>query len=330
MLSWEIEMRRIAIITSGGDAPGMNAAIRATTRYGIEQGFEVFGVRHGYKGLIENDLIPLKERDVGGILQLGGTVLGTARSEEFKTDAAQHRAISQLEKRGVEALVVIGGSGSQMGSFELSEKGFPVVGIASTVDNDLYGSDITIGVDTCLNVILESIDRIKTTAESHSRAFLIEVMGRHFGYLALMAGIAGGVEVIVTPEFEMDPSKVAEELRSAHDRGKKYALVLVTDGAKNNAEKISQYFKEHRKEFGYELRVTILGHVQRGGIPTAADRILATRFGVAAIDLLAKGGSGKLVGIIKDQITYTPFSEIVQNRKQLDVSTWQLAQILAK
>jgi 6-phosphofructokinase 1 len=194
----------------------------------------------------------------------------------------------------------------------------------------LYGSDITIGVDTTLNVIVESIDRIKTTAESHQRAFLVEVMGRHYGYLALMAGIAGGVEVIVTPEFETDPSRIAEELRSAYERGKKYALVLVTDGAKNNAEKIAQYFKEHGNEIGYELRVTILGHVQRGGIPTAADRILATRFGVAAVDLLVKGESGKLVGIINDQITYTPFSEVVQNRKQLDVSTWQLAQILAK
>jgi 6-phosphofructokinase 1 len=323
-------MKRIAVVTSGGDAPGMNAAIRAITRYGIEKELEVYGIRNGYKGLIERDIALLNARDVGGILQLGGTYLGTARSEEFKTDAAQHYAIEGLHENGIEGLIVIGGSGSQVGSFELSEKGFPVVGVASTVDNDLYGSDMTIGVDTTLNIIVEAIDRIKTTAASLKRAFLVEVMGRKFGYLALMAGIAGGVEVIVTPEFEENPGLIAEELRLAHERGKKFAIVLVTEGAKNNAEAIAKYFKDHGKEIGYDLRITILGHVQRGGIPTAYDRTLATRFGVAAVDLLLQGESGKLVGIIKDEITSTPLSEVVSNRKQLDLEMWQLAKILAK
>ncbi|MBE0447883.1 MAG: 6-phosphofructokinase [Actinobacteria bacterium] len=323
-------MKRIAVVTSGGDAPGMNAAVRAITRVGIDAGLEVFGVRRGYAGLIENDMIGLNARDVGGILQLGGTVLGTARSEEFKTEEAQRKSIENLNKRGIEGLIIIGGNGSQMGAYSLFKLGFPVVGVASTVDNDLYGSDISIGVDTALNIIIESIDRIKTTAESHNRAFLIEVMGRRFGYLALMSGIAGGVEVIVAPEFEVDPATVAAELRSAYERGKRYALVVVTDGAKNNAETIARYFREHGQEIGYELRVTILGHVQRGGSPTAFDRLLATRLGTAAVELLKSGDSGKLVGFISGQIAFTPLEVVVANEKTLDMRMWHLSKILAK
>jgi len=323
-------MRRVAVVTSGGDAPGMNAAVRAITRVGIDAGLEVFGVRRGYAGLIEDDVISLNMRDVSGILQLGGTFLGTARSEEFRTEEAQRKVIHNLKRRGIDALVVIGGNGSQTGAHSLWKRGFPVVGVASTVDNDLYGSDITIGVDTALNIIIESIDRLKTTAESHHRAFLVEVMGRHFGYLALMAGVAGGVEVVITPEFEVDPATVADELRSAYERGKRYALVLVTDGAKNNAETIARYFKEHGKEIGYELRVTILGHVQRGGSPTAFDRILATRLGTGAVQLLLQGDSGKLTGWIDGQIAYTPLEEAVTKEKTLDMDMWNLNKILAK
>ncbi|MCL6471203.1 MAG: 6-phosphofructokinase [Firmicutes bacterium] len=323
-------MKRIAVVTSGGDAPGMNAAVRAITRVGIDTGKEVFGVRRGYAGLIEDDIIPLTMRNVSGILQLGGTFLGTARSEEFKADVAQHRAIDNLRRRGIEGLIVIGGNGSQMGSYALWQKGLPVVGVASTVDNDLYGSDISIGVDTALNIIIESIDRIKTTAESHARAFLIEVMGRHYGYLALMSGIAGGAEVVVTPELEIDPETIAGELRSAYERGKKYALVVVTDGAKNNAEEIAKYFRDHGEEIGFELRVTILGHVQRGGSPTAFDRLLATRLGAAAVNLLIEGNYGKLVGWIDGQVAYTSLDEVISNKKTLDINLWQLAQILAE
>ncbi|HEY3374743.1 MAG TPA: 6-phosphofructokinase [Candidatus Aquicultor sp.] len=323
-------MKRIAVVTSGGDAPGMNAAVRAITRYGIDKGLEVFGVRNGYAGLIEDDIIPLSAREVSGILQLGGTVLGTARSREFRTDDAQHRAIGNLQARGIDALIVIGGNGSQQGAYALSTKGFPVAGVASTIDNDLYGSDTTIGVDTALNIILESIDRLKTTAESHTRAFLIEVMGRHYGYLALMAGLAGGAEIVVTPEFEVEPATIADELRAAYERGKRHAIVLVTDGAQNNADHITKYFREHGEEVGYELRVTILGHVQRGGIPTAYDRILATRFGVEAVRLLLEGDSSKLVGMIEGRIAYTPFEEVVANTKTLDLELWQLSNILAR
>lgn len=323
-------MKRIAVVTSGGDAPGMNAAVRAVTRIGIDQGLEVFGVRRGYMGLIEGDMVRLGVRDVSGVVQLGGTFLGTARSEEFKTEEAQRLSIENLEERGIEGLIVIGGNGSQRGSYALSRLGFPVVGVASTVDNDVYGSDISIGVDTALNIIIESVDRIKTTAESHHRAFLIEVMGRDYGYLALMAGIAGGAEVIVTPEFEIEPPAIEAELRAAHERGKRYALVVVTDGAKNNAETIERYFKEHGQEIGYELRMTILGHVQRGGSPTAFDRLLATQLGTAAVMLLASGDSGKLVGLVSGKVVYTPLEDVVSNKKVLDEQMCRLSKILAQ
>lgn len=323
-------MRRIAVVTSGGDAPGMNAAVRAITRVGVDMNMEVLGVLGGFQGLIDNDMIRLSARDVAGILQLGGTILGTARSEEFKQAGAQQRCIENLKDRGIEGLIVIGGNGSQKGSYALWKLGFPVVGIASTVDNDLYGSDITIGVDTALNTIIDSIDKIKTTAESHNRVFLIEVMGRHYGYLALMSGMASGVEVIVTPEFEVEPPMVADELHAAYERGKKYALVVVTDGAKNSAEVIANYFKEHGEEIGFELRVTILGHVQRGGSPSAFDRILATRLGTAAVRLLKNNEAGQLIGFIKGRVAYTPLEEVITHHKTLDVEMWELAKILAK
>ncbi|MDI6816392.1 MAG: ATP-dependent 6-phosphofructokinase [Actinomycetota bacterium] len=321
-------MKRVAVVTSGGDAPGMNAAVRAIVRVGIDAGLEVFGIRRGYMGLIEGDMIRLTARDVSGILQLGGTYLGTARSEEFKTEPAQRRSIKNLAKMGVEGLVVIGGNGSQKGAHALWRLGFPVVGVASTVDNDLYGSDITIGVDTALNIIIESVDRIKTTAESHHRAFLIEVMGRDYGFLALMAGIAGGAEVVITPEFEMEPPNVAEELRLAHEHGKRFALVITTDGAKNNAETIERYFKEHEQEIGFEWRVTILGHVQRGGSPTAFDRLLATRLGAAAIDLLQREDTGKLVGWANGKVAYAPLDIVATHNKTLDAEMRRLSEVL--
>ncbi|MBC6938392.1 MAG: ATP-dependent 6-phosphofructokinase, partial [Chloroflexi bacterium] len=204
-------MKRIAVLTSGGDAPGMNAAIRAVVRTGVARGWEVYGVEQGYSGLIAGSMRPMGPRDVSSIIQLGGTMLGSARCPEFKTEEGRLRAIRELRKRDIDGLVVIGGNGSQTGAFALSEMGFPVVGVASTIDNDLYGSEITIGVDTALNIALEAIDRLKVTASSHQRAFLIEVMGRDCGYLALMSGIAGGAEAIVIPEVEVQPAEIARE-----------------------------------------------------------------------------------------------------------------------
>jgi 6-phosphofructokinase 1 len=308
----------------------MNAAVSAVFRTGLDYEMEIFGVRRGYEGLIEDDIIPLGIDDVTDILQLGGTFLGTARCEDFKTEEAQLKSITNLDHRGIKGLIVIGGNGSQRGSYELFQHGFPVVGVASTVDNDLYGSDISIGVDTALNTIIESIDRIRTTAESHHRAFLIEVMGRDYGYLALMAGIASGAEVVVTPEFEMEPPEIVRELRQAHDGGKRYALVLVTDGARNNVAKIARYIMEHIEEAEFELRVTILGHVQRGGPPTLFDRILATRLGAAAVELLEAGEAGKLVGWRDGEVSYTPLEEVVSNKKELDMELWWLGRKLAR
>ena len=227
-------------------------------------------------------------------------------------------------------MIVIGGGGSQSGAYSLFKLGFPVVGIASTIDNDLYGTEISIGCDTALNIIIESIDRIKTTAKSHQRAFLVEVMGRNYGYLPLMAAIAGGAEIVVTPEFEMEPEVIAEELKAAYEKGKGYALVIVSDGAKNNAERISSYFKEHRKHIGYELRVTILGHVQRGGPPTAFDRLLASRLGAAAVEQIRQGNHGILVGWHKGREANIPLEMVVSTKKPLDMNIWNLAKILAK
>jgi 6-phosphofructokinase 1 len=321
-------MKRIAVLTSGGDAPGMNAAIRAVVRAGVANGLEVYGVKGGYEGLINGLFIPMGTRSVGGIMQHGGTILGSARCPEFKTEAGQLKGIRAMNAAGIEGLIVIGGNGSQAGNYALHKQGFPVVGIASTIDNDLWGSDTTIGVDTALNIALESIDRLKTTASSHQRAFLIEVMGRNCGYLALMAAIAGGAEFVVLPEVETDPEKIAESLSSAYERGKSHAIIVVAEGAKYNATALDAYFKEHRERLGFDLRITIIGHVQRGGDPTAVDRIMASRFGASAVEQMVKGNLGVLVGEVKGEIVTTPLEEVVNHPKPLDMELLKLAGIL--
>lgn len=321
-------MKKIAVLTSGGDAPGMNAAIRAVVRTGIGRGFDMYGVKLGYEGLINGRIIPMGTRDVGGILNRGGTILGSARSIEFKTEEGQQKALRSLNEAGIEALVVIGGNGSQTGAHALFKWGFPVVGVASTIDNDLAGSEITIGVDTALNIALESIDRLKITASSHQRAFLIEVMGRGCGYLALMAAIAGGAEACVIPEVDTTPEEIAEVLVQAYNKGKPHGIVVVAEGAKYNAEALEAYFKEHKARLGFDLRVTILGHVQRGGTPSAADRILASRLGAGAIDALAQGQSGVLVGWEKGALAVTPLETVVNAKKPLDLNLFELQRIL--
>jgi 6-phosphofructokinase 1 len=323
-------MKRIAVLTSGGDAPGMNAAIRAVVRAGIYEGLQVFGVRRGFSGLIAGNFTNLEVRDVGGIVQQAGTILGSARCPEFRNEDGRINALRQLGAHGIEALVVIGGNGSQTGAHQLSEMGLPVVGVASTIDNDLYGSEITIGVDTALNIALEAIDRLKVTASSHQRAFLVEVMGRDCGYLALAAAVAGGAEAVIIPEMEIDPEALAAELQGAYQRGKPHALVVVAEGSKFNAERLIRHFSEHRQRLGFELRATILGHVQRGGTPGAADRLLATRLGAAAVQRLAQGEQGVLVGIGGGEIVTTPLAEVAANRKPLDLSLFELAKILSR
>ena len=308
----------------------MNAAVRAATRAALARGWEVHGVRNGYAGLLADTIDPLHARDVGGIIQRGGTVLGSARAPEFAQEAGRSRALRNLSARGIEALVVIGGNGSQTGNHSLHQAGFPVVGIASTIDNDLYGTDITIGVDTAVNITLEAIDRLRTTGSSHQRAFLVETMGRNCGYIALMTGIAGGAEVIVTPEAEVEPQDVVERLGAAYRRGKTHAIVVVAEGATHNARTMMDYFKEHRATIGFGLRLTTLGHVVRGGVPTAADRVLATRLGAAAIDQLASGNTGVLVGLLCNAIAATPLADVAGRTKPIDTELLQLARVLAQ
>lgn len=323
-------MRRIAVLTSGGDAPGMNAAIRATVRTGLSKGWEVLGVRNGYAGLISGTITPLGARDVGGIIQRGGTMLGSARCREFETGEGQLKALGELRQRGIDALVVIGGNGSQAGANALSQQGFPVVGVASTIDNDLSGTDVTIGVTSAIDVALEAIDRLKVTGASHQRAFLVEVMGRKCGYLALMAGLTGGADAIVIPEKEVDPESVADNLRAAYANGKAHAIVVVAEGARNNAEGMADYFHTHHERLGFDLRVTKLGHVQRGVAPGAYDRLLGTLLGAAATEQLAQGAHGVLVGMINGKVATTTLREIVNLKKPLDLGLLDLAHILAK
>ncbi|MDX1993891.1 MAG: ATP-dependent 6-phosphofructokinase [bacterium] len=326
-------MKRIGVLTSGGDAPGMNAAIRAVVRSGISKGWEVCGVRHGYQGLIDNEIKVLGARDVGGIIQQGGTFLGSARAPEMKSESGQRKALRNLNLNNIDGLVVIGGNGSQTGAYTLHKLGFPVVGVASTIDNDLYGSDITIGVDTALNIALEAIDRLKVTASSHLRAFMVEVMGRDCGYLALISGIAGGAEAIVIPEYDTTPERVAEILEAAYHRGKTHGLVVVAEGAKNDADVLEKYFIDHAEDVGFEVRVTKLGHVQRGGTPTVSDRILGTRLGAGAVEELARGNSGILVGVqggSTGKLITTPHEEIAGKHRPVDPALMELAEVLAR
>jgi len=322
-------MKRLAVLTSGGDAPGMNAALRAVTRAAIGKGWQVFGVRNGYAGLIAGALEPLAARDVGGIIQRGGTVLGSARCPEFTEKAGRDQARRQLAARGVDALVVIGGNGSQSGSAVLAKEGFAVVGVPSTIDNDLYGTDVSIGADTAINVTLESIDRLRTTASSHHRVFIVETMGRDCGYIALMAGIGGGAEVIAIPEREVPVGEVVERLRAAYVRGKTHALVVVAEGAKQGVHALLAHFEGMRDATGFDLRLTRLGHVVRGGVPSSADRVLATRLGAAAVECLADGASGVLVGEERGEILRTPLVEVAGRTRPADTALIELARVLA-
>ena len=322
-------MKRIAVLTSGGDAPGMNAAIRAVTRAALARGWEAFGVRNGFAGLLEDALEPLAARDVGGIIQRGGTVLGSARSPEFREKAARDKVRAQFAARGIDALVVIGGNGSQSGSAVLAAEGFAVVGVASTIDNDLHGTDVSIGADTAINVTLESIDRLRTTASSHRRVFIVETMGRDCGYIALMAGIAGGAEVIAIPEREVPPAEVADRLRAAYERGKTHAMVVVAEGAQQGVHALVTYFEGKQQVTGFGLRLTRLGHVVRGGVPSAADRVLGSRLGAAAVDCLAEGAAGNLVGVVRGEILRTPLAQVAGRTRPVDTRLIELARVLA-
>jgi 6-phosphofructokinase 1 len=318
------------VLTSGGDAPGMNAAVRAVVRSAAAQGLEVSGIRNGFAGLIAGELQPLGPRDVGGIIERGGTFLGTTRCEALKTPTGQDAALEQLRAHDIDGLIVVGGNGSQMGAHALAQRDVPVVGIASTIDNDLYGAEPSIGATTALDTALEAIDRLRVTASSHKRAFVVEVMGRNCGYLALMAGIAGGAEAIVLPEEPTDPEELAAEIGRSYARGKSHALIIVAEGARYNADACARYFREHAGRLGFELRVTRLGHIQRGGPPCAFDRLIATRLGAAASQHLHAGKHGVLLGYMHGTIAATPLATAVASVKAFDAPLYELARMLAE
>ncbi len=321
-------MKRIAIMTSGGDAPGMNAAIRAVVRAGLEQGVEVYGVRQAYAGLLTGDFERLTSREVSGILQRGGTILQTARNEEFKTPQGQKKALRSLNEHGIEGMIVVGGDGSLRGAIALHKLGVPVVGVPASIDNDIFGTDMAIGVDTALNTILDSIDRLRDTATSHNRGFIIEVMGRNCGYLALMGGILGGAELVIIPEQPITMQEVAKSLEDAYVRGKNHAIAVIAEGASFTINELTQFLDQHPT--GFEIRLTILGHTQRGGSPTAFDRLLATSLGVEAMKMLLAGKTGVMVGRQGRDNVPVPLEEVVSKTRPLNPEYINMAKMLSR
>ncbi|MCR8892744.1 6-phosphofructokinase [Bacteroides sp. ET336] len=308
----------VGILTSGGDAPGMNAAIRAVTRAAIYNGLKVKGIYRGYKGLITGEIQEFKTQNVSNIIQLGGTILKTARCMEFKTPEGRQVAHETMVREGIDALIIIGGDGSLTGARLLAEEyDVPCIGLPGTIDNDLYGTDTTIGYDTALNTILDAVDKIRDTATSHERLFFVEVMGRDAGFLALNGAIAAGAEAAIIPEFNTEVDQLEEFIKNGFRKSKSSSIVLVaeseiTGGAMHYAERVKNEYPQ------YDVRVTILGHLQRGGRPTAHDRIIASRMGVASIQALMEGQRNVMIGIENDKIVYVPFAKAIKNDKPID------------
>jgi len=318
-------INRICVLTSGGDSPGMNAAIRAIVREGISRGLEVYGIQRGYQGLIENDIRKMTTRDVGGILHIGGTVLQTARSLEFKTESGMKKALKNLKQHKINGLVVIGGDGSLRGAMELNTRGINVVGIPSTIDNDIAYTQMAIGVDTCLNTVVESIDKIKDTASSHDRLFIIEVMGRNSGYIALHGGLAAGADIVLIPEKMVSFDSIIRLIKIRKSKGKTNTIIVNAEGA----EKAGVIKQNLERKINYEIRVTVLGHVQRGGSPSAFDRILATRFGCVSVDGLLKGVTGVMTALNGSKYSFEPLDKVLSHQKKLDISLIRDIEILA-
>ena len=312
------KIRCIGVLTSGGDAPGMNAAIRAVTRSGICNGFKIKAIYRGYEGLINDEVKTFTTEDVSNIVQTGGTILRTARSKEFQTAAGRKRAYETLRKESIDALIVIGGNGSLTGAMKLAEEyDFPCIGLPGTIDNDLYGTDNTIGYDTTLNTITDCVDKIRDTATSHERIFFVEVMGRDAGFLAQNSAIAAGAEAAIIPEDQTDVDQLEQFISRGFRKSKNSSIVIVSESPKDGG---AMYYAERvRKEYPqYDVRVTILGHLQRGGTPTAFDRILASRLGYASIEALKEGQRNVMVGIHDDEIVYVPIDRAVKKDKPID------------
>lgn len=318
-------MKKIGVLTSGGDSPGMNAAVRAVVRKGIFHGVEVAGVYSGYQGLIEGTIKTLEAGDVGDIIQRGGTKLYSARCEEFRTNEGQLKAIENMRKEGLEGLVVIGGDGSYRGAMALTEKGFPCVGVPGTIDNDIPGTDYTIGFDTALNTVIEAIDKIRDTATSHERTFIVEVMGRDAGDLALWAGLAGGAETILIPEDTYDIDDMVDRLQKGRNRGKRHSIIIVAEGVMGGNE-LAGLIKE---KADIETRVSVLGHIQRGGSPTARDRVLGSLFGARAVEVLLDGVGGRAIGMKNHQVVDYDMTEAFTAEHNADMSLYTLSKELA-
>lgn len=323
------DLKKIAVLTSGGDAPGMNAALRAVVRAAIYYGIECMGIYRGYEGLIENDIEPFDARSVNHILPRGGTVLKSARSKEFMEKAGREKAYNNLRSRDIDALVVIGGDGTFKGAMHLQEEfGMPTIGIPGTIDNDLYGTDLTLGFDSANNTVIEAVDKIRDTAQSHNRLFFVEVMGRDSGFIAAYSGVASGAIAVIVPEHETTVKELIGILERGRQNKKSSSIVIVAEGGKTGgASVLADRVKEQYP--AYETKVTILGHIQRGGSPSVTDRILASRTGVAAVEGLRESKSKAMVGIINGKIVYTPFEDAVSDKLLLDKELLRIADILS-
>jgi 6-phosphofructokinase 1 len=317
-------MKKIGILTSGGDCSGMNATIRAAVRTALRLNAEIVGFRKGYLGLMKGDCCRLDSKSVSGTLHRGGTFLQSARSPEFRTPEGQRKALDHLERHGVEGLVIIGGDGSLEGALALHRLGFPVIGIPASIDNDIPFTDMALGVDTALNNIIYAVDCIKDTASSHARAFVIEVMGRNSGYLASVSAIACGAEYALVPEREFDLPEICQQLRARYEEGRDNAIIILAEGA-GSAQEIANSIKD---AIGFEIRVTVLGHYQRGGAPTVFDRLLGSRFGKRAVELLLEGEKGQMVGLACNALIATPLEKVVKGAKRPDDDMLRLAEVL--
>ncbi|MDY6865299.1 MAG: ATP-dependent 6-phosphofructokinase [Halobacteriota archaeon] len=336
---------KIGILTGGGDCPGLNAVIRAIVKKSIAYDWEVIGIRNGWKGLIVGEVEPLTDYSVSGILPKGGTILGTSRTNPYKNKEDLQKLETNIKKFGLDAIIAIGGEDTLGVACKLNKQGIPVVGVPKTIDNDLSGTDYTFGFDTAVSIVTEAIDRLHTTAESHRRVMVVEVMGRHAGWIATVAGIAGGADDILIPEEPFDMDEICDRLKKRYDRGKKFSIVVVSEGARPKDEDSLTVKNKGKDDFGHvmlggignalgseieekmgmETRVTILGHVQRGGTPTAYDRVLATRFGVAAVDLVRDGDFGKMVALRGNKIIPIDLEEAVAELKTVDMELYEVA-----
>lgn len=319
-------LKRIAVMTSGGDSPGMNAAIRAVVRVALNEGVEVWGIYNGYAGMYEDKMVKLESRSVGDILQRGGTFLGTARCEVFRTLEGRQKAAENLRRRGIEGVIVIGGDGSLTGALLLSELGIAVVGLPGTIDNDIWGSDNTIGFDTAVNTVVDAINKLRDTASSHGRVMILEVMGRNSGWIAMTAGLAGGAEQILIPEMSVNLDELCQNLRKSHDSGKKYSIVVVAEGvgsAVDIGEKIAA-------DTGLDTRVSVLGHIQRGGSPSVSDRVLASMLAEHAVLALVSGISNVCFGYRNGGVVPIDLADAINHKRTIDTSIFRLASVLSQ